>query len=222
MSADGKLHIDIIFCHTALEVVQLLDHVENIVGGQVFLGTEQPQVGHIDFERVNIAIVFQRLFDLLHLEDPRDDAGQTEPFDGIFEFRGPSALLDQLILEAGILLRELDGNAVIGKSGLLDFIQVVVFAHIIEIACEDGVLGMADKDMILCLHELLDALRHTAYHKVLTVDSHCRIVEGSGHRRICLKASFDLLCQGLFAHGKHKFLHIHRVERLHVHLAHRK
>ena len=69
---------------------------------------------------------------------------------------------------------------------------------------------------------LIVFLRHTAYHKVLTVDSHCRIVEGSGHRRICLKASFDLLCQGLFAHGKHKFLHIHRVERLHVHLAHRK
>lgn len=84
ISADGKLHIDIIFCHTALEVVQLLDHVENIVGGQVFLGTEQPQVGHIDFQRVNIAIVFQGLFDLLHPVDPKGDAGQAEPFDGIF------------------------------------------------------------------------------------------------------------------------------------------
>lgn len=30
---DGQLYIDIILCHTALEIVQLLDHVQNVIGG---------------------------------------------------------------------------------------------------------------------------------------------------------------------------------------------
>lgn len=41
---------------------------------------------------------------------------------------------------------KLNGNIVISKSGFLDFIQAVVLAHIIEIACKNGVLRMANKD----------------------------------------------------------------------------
>ena len=34
VAVDGKLNIDIVLRHTTLEVVDFLDHIENIIGGQ--------------------------------------------------------------------------------------------------------------------------------------------------------------------------------------------
>ena len=33
VAVNGELHIDIVFRHTALEVVNFLDHIENVIGG---------------------------------------------------------------------------------------------------------------------------------------------------------------------------------------------
>ena len=41
VAVNGELHIDIVLRHTALEIVDFLDHIENVIGGQVFLGAKQ-------------------------------------------------------------------------------------------------------------------------------------------------------------------------------------
>ena len=33
VAVNGELHIDIVLRHTALEVVDFLDHIENVIGG---------------------------------------------------------------------------------------------------------------------------------------------------------------------------------------------
>ena len=50
---------------------------------------------------------------------------------------------NQIILLFQPSSRELDR---IGRPGFLDFVQVVVLAHIIEIACKNRVLRMTNKD----------------------------------------------------------------------------
>ena len=81
---------------------------------------------------------------------------------------------------------------------------------------------MADKDMVLRLHKLHHALRHTAHHKILPVKLHCGVVQGRGQRCIGAKALFDLRDQLVLAQGQHEFLHIHGIQRFHIHLSHRK
>ena len=159
---------------------------------------------------------------MLHLVNLWHDTGQAEPFNRIFKLRSPSAFLNQLILETGILLWELNGNVIVGKSGFLDFIQVVILAHIIEIACKYRVLRMADKDIILCFGKLHHALRHTADHKILTVKLHCGIVQSRRQGRIGLEALFNLLYQIVLTERQHKFLHIHRIKRFHIDLSYGK
>ena len=56
VAVNGKLHIDIVLRHTALEIVDFLDHIENIIGGQIFLGAKKPQIGYIDLERIDNAV----------------------------------------------------------------------------------------------------------------------------------------------------------------------
>jgi len=125
-------------------------------------------------------------------------------------------------LETGILLGKLNGNVIISKSGFLDFIQVVILAHIVEIACKYRILRMADKDIVLCFSKLHHALWHTADHKILTVKLHCGIVQSRRQRCIGIKALFNLLYQIVLTESQHKFLHIHRIKRFHIDLSYGK
>ena len=94
--------MNIVFRHTALEVVDFIYHIEDIIGGDILFCAEKSKIRYIDFERIDIPVVVERLFDLLDPVDLRHDAGQAEPFDRVFKFGSPCALLQQLILEAGI------------------------------------------------------------------------------------------------------------------------
>ena len=69
VAVDGQLHLDVIFCHAALEIVQFFHHIENIVGQQVFFGAEQAQVRDIDLEGVNISVIFQGFLHFFHPVD---------------------------------------------------------------------------------------------------------------------------------------------------------
>ena len=129
ISVDGELHLYIVFGHAAFEIVQLIDHVENIVCVQILLGAEQAQIGYIDFESVDISIVFQRLFDLFDAIDLGNDAGQTKPFDGIFKFGCASAFLDEFVLEARILLGELHSDVVVGEPRFLDYLFLQAYLY---------------------------------------------------------------------------------------------
>lgn len=80
-----KLNIHIVFCHTALEVIDLIHHVENIICNQILLGAEQAQIGYIDLESINVTIVFKGLFCLLHFVDLGYDTRQAKPLNGIFK-----------------------------------------------------------------------------------------------------------------------------------------
>lgn len=142
ISVDGELHLYIVFGHAAFEIVQLIDHVENIVCVQILLGAEQAQIGYIDFESVDISIVFQRLFDLFDAIDLGNDAGQTEPFDGIFKFGCASAFLDEFVLEACILLGELHSDVVVGEPRFLDylFLQAYLYRLLNHLVIADSVV----------------------------------------------------------------------------------
>ena len=128
ISVDGELHLYIVFSHAAFEIVQLIDRVENIVCVQILLGAEQAQIGYIDFESVDISIVFQRLFDLFDAIDLGNNAGQTKPFDGIFKLGCASAFLDEFVLEARILLGELHSDVVVGEPRFLDYAEELINA----------------------------------------------------------------------------------------------
>ena len=44
VAVNGKLYIDIVLCHTACEIVDFFDHIENVVGGEILLGTKQSAI----------------------------------------------------------------------------------------------------------------------------------------------------------------------------------
>lgn len=95
-------------------------------------------------------------------------------------------------METGILLGKLNGYIVVCKSGFLDLVQVIILAHIIEVAGKYRILRMADKNIILCFSELQHA-PHTADHEVLAVKLHGGVVQSRRQRRIGIKALFDPL-----------------------------
>ena len=216
----GELDVDVVLREPALEIIKVLHHVEQVVGGQVLFGCQEPQVGDVDLKSVDVPVVFQGLFDLLHLEDLGHDARKPQPLDGVLKLGGPPALFDELILKARVLLGELHRDAVVAKPGLLDFVEVVVLAHVVEVACQNGVLNVPDQHIVVGLDKLGDALRHTAHHKVLPVEAHSRLMQGGGHGGVRLKAMADLTHQRVLAQGQHELLQVHGVEGLHVHLAH--
>lgn len=107
----------------------------------------------------------------------------------------------------------------ISKSSFLDFIQVIILAHIIEITGKYRILRVTDKDIIFRLCKLHHTLRHTADYKILAVKLHCGIVQSRRQRCIGAEALFNLCYQILFGKRQHKFFHIHRIQRFHIDLS---
>ena len=79
---------------------------------------------------------------------------------------------------------------------------------------------MPHQDIVAGLYKFADAIRHPAHHLVLTVIARRRVVEGGGHGDIAGKAVLDPFHQTGFPAGQEKFLHVHGIERFHIHLAH--
>ena len=80
---------------------------------------------------------------------------------------------------------------------------------------------MPHQNIVVGLYKLADTVGHSSHHLILAVIVHCGFVEGGGHGGVMSKAILDPLHQLSFPAGQEKFLHVHRVEGLHIHLAHR-
>ena len=57
MTASNELVADIVLRHAALEVVQIMGGIQDILRNDFFLRAQQPYIGHISLERVNVPIV---------------------------------------------------------------------------------------------------------------------------------------------------------------------
>lgn len=126
----AELHLYIVFSHAAFEIVQLIDHVENIVCVQILLGAEQAQIGYIDFESVDISMVFQRLFDLFDAIDLGNDCRTDKVIQRHFQIRMRVLhFLMKFVLEARILLGELHSDVVVGESRFLDYLFLQAYLY---------------------------------------------------------------------------------------------
>ena len=105
-------------------------------------------------------------------------------------------------MKPGVPLGELSGDVVVGQSGLFDLVEIVVLAHVVEVAGQDRVLGVADEDVVLRLGKLHHALRHPADHKILPVTLHRRLMQGSRHGAVLREALFDPLHQRFLSNGQ--------------------
>ena len=150
-----------------------------------------------------------------------DRSGKNEPFDGFAKYPGCTAFPRQLVLKFTVFLGQLCGDGIETGTYLDSRCRLRIFAHISIVTYENGLLDHPAFQVAMRINELLHALRHTAYDKILLIKIQGQRMDRCGHALVGCVVGTDTFREHVVSRCPEKFLKVHWEKAQFINFTHR-